>query len=114
MNDESLRDTTREPVAWAAIDGYGRVVFTAPSAAACGGVEPLTPRRIVPLYRHPPCQDFSQKNLTPTLTDAEREAVVAADSELSAIAHHRTPDKRECLRISTLLRALLARLGGGE
>lgn len=27
--------TTREPVAWAAIDGYGRVVFTAPSAAAC-------------------------------------------------------------------------------
>lgn len=46
------------------------------------------------------------------LTDAERGAVVAADSELSAIAHHRTPDKRECLRISTLLRALLARHGG--
>ena len=27
---------------------------------------------VVPLYRHPPCQDLSQKNFT--LTDAEREA----------------------------------------
>jgi hypothetical protein len=44
-----------------------------------------------------------------TLTDAELEAIVAADSELSAIGHHRPPDKDECLRISSALRALLER-----
>lgn len=100
MNDESLRDTTREPVAWAAIDGYGRVVFAAPSAAACGGVEPLTPRRIVPLYRDPPCQVFLRKNLT--LTDAEREALRAIRRTVMYQPHADAID------------AILARLGGGE
>ena len=49
-------------------------------------------------------------SLKPTLTAEEREAVVAADSELSAIGHNRPPDKAECLRISRTLRSLLERL----
>ena len=79
MNDEnersvaSLGSVAGEPACWAAIDASGRVVFTESSEKACGSVDPLTQRRIIPLYR------------SPTLTDAEREAVtwaaITADSE---------------------------------
>lgn len=44
------------------------------------------------------------------LTDEERQALVAADSELSAIGHNRPPGKAECLRISRSLRSLLERM----
>jgi len=59
---------------------------------------------VIPLYRQPPCQDFSQQNLT--LTDAEREAVEQAVGvcELDAT------DER-CQEIAATLRGLLERLG---
>ena len=69
MNDEnersvaSLGSVAGEPACWAAIDASGRVVFTESSEKACGSVDPLTQRRIVPLYR------------SPTLTVEEREAL---------------------------------------
>ena len=65
-------DTT-EPVAWAVMDGHEFMEFcTDKEEAKCAaGFYGDCP--IVPLYRHPPCQDFLPKNLT--LTDAEREEV---------------------------------------
>ena len=63
---------------------------------------------VIPLYRQPPCQDFSQQNLT--LTDAEREAIrTAAD----AYAIRGTADGRESVN-AAVLRGLLERLGGGR
>lgn len=62
-----------EPVAWAVLErgGFGiEGTFTDRDEAAewCDNRQ-----QIVPLYRQPPCQVFSQKNLT--LTDAERDAI---------------------------------------
>ena len=62
----------KEPVAWAVEKkGYPPMfaVFNDWNFARRTAMEEYA--EIVPLYRHPPCQDLSQKNLT----DEEREAV---------------------------------------
>ena len=71
-----------EPVAWAVMQNewyhdahldYYKAVKLATAANVAGAKNPWN---VVPLYRHPPCQDLSQKNFT--LTDAEREAIETA------------------------------------
>jgi hypothetical protein len=62
---------------------------------------------IVPLYRHPPCQDLLQKNFT--LTDEEREAVETATTFCECTSKPLPRSEQ----IATL-RKLLARLGGGR
>ena len=68
-----------EPVAWAVMQNdwyhdahldYYKAVKLATAANVAGAKNPWN---VVPLYRHPPCQDLLQKNFT--LTDEEREAV---------------------------------------
>lgn len=71
----------QEPVAWAvaAHDGdYAlRLCFDEPTAQREVDRRTAVGLRsdyvVVPLYRHPPCQDLSQKNCT--LTAEEREAI---------------------------------------
>ena len=73
-----------KPVAWAvaAHDGdYAlRLCFDEPTAQREVDRRTAVGLRsdyvVVPLYRHPPCQDLLQKNFT--LTDEEREAVEAS------------------------------------
>ena len=60
----SYADSNAEPVAWATF--Y-------PNGSTASVYVGRKPPHAEPLYRQPPCQDFSQQNLT--LTDAEREAV---------------------------------------
>ena len=70
-----------EPVAWAVEKkGYQPMfaVFNDWNFACRAAMEEYA--EIVPLYRHPPCQDLVQKNFT--ITDAEREAIVYAMSSL--------------------------------
>ena len=97
-----------EPVAWAVMQNdwyhdahldYYKAVKLATAANVAGAKNPWN---VVPLYRHPPCQDLSQKNLT--LTDEEREAVEAADAYMSAAGCHNT-------NVQKTLRGLLERLG---
>ena len=76
-----------EPVAWATF--Y-------PNGSTASVYVGRNPPHAEPLYRHPPCQDISQKNLT--LTDAEREAVAYYIGTGG-------PD-----RVDATLRGLLARL----
>ena len=61
------------PVAWVVMDGEEAMEFCTDEEEAKGAAAHYGVTNIVPLYRQPPCQDSSQKNLT--LTDAEREAV---------------------------------------
>ena len=67
---------TQEPVAWAVLLADGERIYdvydfeeeaTAIDEAVTGN------HGVVPLYRHPPCQDLLQKNFT--LTADEREAI---------------------------------------
>ncbi len=48
------------------------------------------------------------------LTEEERKVIIWADSELSAIGHHRPPDKEQCLRLSADLRRLVKRHDAGS
>jgi hypothetical protein len=61
---------------------------------------------VIPLYRKPPCQDFSQKNWT--LTDAEREAIDTAAH--AAVQLYPLTG----VGLAAVLRGLLSRLGGDE
>ena len=71
-----------------------------------------------PLYRHPPCQDVSQKNLT--LTDAEREAISVAYgmmNERAAKLQGRIATleaARPLIQWARALHGLFERLGGGR
>ena len=63
-------------------------------------------KNIVPLYRRPPCQDFSQKNLT--LTDRQRHAL------RSILAYFEARSGSFERLHADALRGLLERLGGGR
>ena len=94
-----------EPVAWAVMQNdwyhdahldYYKAVKLATAANVAGAKNPWN---VVPLYRHPPCQDLSQKNLTDEEHDALEFAV-----ETGRVATHD----------EAILRKLLVRLGGGD
>ena len=94
-----------EPVAWAVMQNdwyhdahldYYKAVKLATAANVAGAKNPWN---VVPLYRHPPCQDLSQKNLTDEEHDALEFAV-----ETGRVATHD----------EAILRKLLERLGGGD
>ena len=94
-----------EPVAWG-VASHFRVLATSISRMDAVDMQSdyACDTEIVPLYRHPPCQVLSRKNLT--LTDAERKAVrTAAD----AYAVRGSADGRESVNAATL-RGLLERL----
>jgi hypothetical protein len=101
-----------EPVAWAVCtpsDGHwSPCYFHEPHAQRCANAI-VGEKNVVPLYRHPPCQDSSQKNLT--LTDAEREAVKRA---VDSIASTMPYESQQGLADWKTLRGLLERLGGVE
>ena len=81
-----------EPVAYQAVDEYGRPYGYAQIILPFGQW-PKSQR--VPLYAQP----------NPTLTDSEREAIEAADAYMSAAGCHNT-------NVQATLRGLLERLGG--
>ena len=96
------REGTQEPVAWGVASEKGLIYATSLSRMDAVDMqsEYACDTHIVPLYRHPPCQDFSQNNLT--LTDAEREAVAWAED---------CADSQREWKIGATLRGLLERLG---
>ena len=99
-----------EPVAWAVMLADGeRIydVYALEEDAKAIDEAVIGNHGVVPLYRNPPCQDSSQKNLT--LTDAEREAIEFALDRLRGTLR----GNEECDHAATL-RGLLERLGGGR
>jgi hypothetical protein len=111
---------TPEPVAWAVMPANrdycvtlstrkGSAQREAERKVECGEYATMDDIVVVPLYRHPPCQDFSQKDLT--LTDAEREAIERA---VDSIASTMPYESQQGLADWKTLRGLLRRLGGGR
>lgn len=96
--------TENEPVAWGVMRVGGRLVSILNSAAQAETSRASFDKmenwvhEVVPLYLHPPCQDFSQKNLT--LTDDEMTALRIVSSVFPS---------EKC---AAALRALLERMGG--
>ena len=113
----SVRREGTEPVAWAVACDYGDyavALFTDKASAQTeADRRALVGLRqgyvVVPLYRHPPCQDSSQKNLT--LTDCERGAIERA---VDSIASTMPYESQQGLADWKTLRGLLRRLGGGR
>jgi hypothetical protein len=121
MSDENERSVAStgsvEPVAWAVAAHNGdyalRLCWDEPTAQREVDRRTAVGLRsdyvVVPLYRHPPCQDLLQKNFT--LTDAEREAVERA---VDSIASTMPYESQQGLADWKTLRGLLRRLGGGR
>jgi 1,6-anhydro-N-acetylmuramate kinase len=114
MNDENERSVAStgsvEPVAWGVAGSKGLLYATSVSRMDAVDMqsEHECETHVVPLYRRPPCQDFSQKNLT--LTDAEREAV----RYMIAAGKFGQRDEALTEEHADTLRGLLERHGGGE
>ena len=113
MNDTNERSgasagsVAGEPVAWAVMVG-GQRMYVSWCKEMCED-EAYYHRHpcgdsvsVVPLYRQPPCQDFSRKNLT--LTAAERDAIQTAMN-----AYGSDNANPECAAIEETLWGLLER-----
>ena len=102
------REGIQEPVAWGVAGSKGLLYATSVSRMDAVDMqsEHECDTHVVPLYRRPPCQDFSQKNWT--LTDAEREAIDTAAH--AAVQLYPLTG----VGLAAVLRGLLSRLGGDE
>ena len=100
------REGIQEPVAWGVAGSKGLLYATSVSRIDAVDMqsEHECDTHVVPLYRRPPCQDFSQKNWT--LTDAEREAIDTAAH--AAVQLYPLTG----VGLAATLRGLLERLGG--
>ena len=102
----SVRRECTEPAAWGVAGSKGLLYATSISRMDAVDMqsEHECDTHVVPLYRRPPCQDFSQKNWT--LTDAEREAIDTAAH--AAVQLYPLTG----VGLAATLRGLLERLGG--
>ena len=100
-----------EPVAWGVEQPNGEFAVLAFNRQRAEDYATASDR-VVPLYRHPPCQDFSQKNLT--LTDAEAETLRELRDEAAQYADEIGLCASEVRGRQRIIDGLLERLGGGR
>jgi len=99
-----------EPVAWAVMDGHEFMEFCTDNEEAKCAAGFYGDCPIVPLYRQPPRQDVSQKNLT--LTDAEAETLRELRDEAAQYADEIGLCASEVKVRQRIIDGLLERTGG--
>jgi hypothetical protein len=107
-------DTT-EPVAWAVMLADGERIYDVYALAEDAKAidEAVTGNHgVLPLYRQPPCQEFSRKNWT--LTDAEAETLRELRDEAAQYADEIGLCASEVRGRQRIIDGLLERMGGGE
>jgi len=100
-----------EPVAWAVMDGHEFMEFCTDNEEAKCAAGFYGDCPIVPLYRQPPRQDVSRKNLT--LTDADAETLRELRDEAAQYADEIGLCASEVRARQRIIDGLLERMGGG-